>query len=158
MQYENARGAVDELLAKGFNEKEFNAIVQQSVVKANSLVPAGTAAVEITSRVGERTAHGLDWLVGGEHNVVIPDVGKVHAAGQMATIMSKTAMGPGKPDPGLRSALVEYSLPSDIAEAYTEGVMRGGVLFFVRAGDERAAEAANVLHEHKAKHVASYEG
>jgi len=47
-------------------------------------------------------------------------------------------------------------VPPNVARAFADGVSQGGVLFWVRVDDERAAGAAQTFRRHHGKHVANY--
>jgi L-alanine-DL-glutamate epimerase-like enolase superfamily enzyme len=151
--YEDASAAVEELLQKHFEEGKMNAIVQDYVAKGHMDVNLSKVDVAVTDKIGEKTARGLDQLIGGEKGVYIPDVGTVYAAGDTATIVAETAAKPGAADGGLKGALVDFRVPEDLAETYRAGIKGGGVLFWIRADDDRGSEAAEILRSHKAEHV-----
>lgn len=51
--------------------------------------------------------------------------------------------------------LSDFDIPDRTAETYRDGVSSGGVLFWVRAGDEKAAQAVPVFEAYKGKHIVS---
>ncbi len=103
--------------------------------------------------MGEKTAHGLDALLAGQQALNLPDVEEVYAAGEMATILAKTAAAPGTSGEEFRAVLQEFGIPDELSGRYTEGITGGGLLFWIRSDDERAAKAADLLRENHGAHV-----
>jgi hypothetical protein len=154
--YEKAEEAVTALVKKEFSEAEMNAIVQEETAKSAMEVNLEKVGVAMTEKVGAKNVGGLDALVGGQQPVTVPSVGEVYAAGEMATIVAKTAAAPGT-DPGeFQAVLVEFGVPEEVAKAYVGGIQEDGLLFWIRVDDEREAEAIALLNEHKGTHVGSY--
>lgn len=151
--YDQARAAVRELLDKQFPEQCVNIIVQDHVAKGHIAVPWDRINVAVTEM-----EPGLDRIVGRQQSVSLPDVGEVFAAGELGTELAKVGSMAGGGGTGLETALRDFEVPEQIAGAYTKGIRSGGVLCCLRVGDERAAEAANVLWASKADHVAAYPG
>jgi hypothetical protein len=52
-------------------------------------------------------------------------------------------------------ACVHLHVARETAEAYRAGIEGGGLLFWIRTDDGRAAEAASVLRQHEARHLTS---
>jgi hypothetical protein len=153
--YDDAAEAVDTLLQKGFNENEMNAVVLAEVAKGAMNLNLKTVAVEISNEVGERRVYGLERLLGGKRPANLPDLGEVYAAGNEATILAATATIPDAAD-GFKAALAEFAMPEALVDAYQEGIKNGGLLFWLRASDEGASEAAQALREQKASQVAGF--
>jgi len=154
-RYEDCEEALGELLEQGFEEQEMNVIVDQEVAKTNLDVSLQQVDVKATDELGERRT-GLDILLGTEQPVDVPRLGAVYAAGDLATILVKTAAAPDTG--GLEEALMDFSVSRPIADAYAEGILADGLLFWIRTDDERASEAGEILREHNGVHVASYAG
>jgi hypothetical protein len=153
--YEDCAEAVDELIEEGFDEAEMNVIADEEVAKTHLDIDPGRADVEATDELGEE-AKGLDILLGVEQPVVLPGLDDVYAAGDVATVLVKTAASPDTG--GLVSALVEFGVSQPIAHAYVEAMEDGGLLFWLRTGDDRASEGAEILREHNGLHVTSHAG
>ncbi len=155
-QYEDARSAVKALLEDEFDPQEMNVIVLQEIAKNHLEVDLDVVSVAVTDEVGERTVSGLDRLLGGEQPVKLPGMEDVYAAGSLATIVARTAAAPG--EGGLKAALADFTIPEPVAEAFQVGVGDGGLLFWIRVPDERAARAVELLRLHHGQHVADYSG
>lgn len=112
----------------------------------NAAEQAGSGAV-----AGAATGAGLGVLA-GIAALAIPGIGPVIAAGPLAaalgagaaTVGTATAIGAGvgAASGALVGPLVDAGIPRPEAEAYYEGVRRGGTLVIVRADEAGEAEAA----------------
>ncbi|HEX6303990.1 MAG TPA: hypothetical protein VFZ76_07355 [Anaerolineales bacterium] len=76
----------------------------------------------------------------------------------MKTILTKTATAPGGGGSGLKTALIEFNLPANLADRYGAGVEAGNMLFFIRTPDERAAAVSDILREHQAENISGHAG
>jgi hypothetical protein len=156
--YTQAQAAIDLLQAEGFNQDEMNVIVQTEIARDSMDVDLERAKVQVTSKVGQKTIHGLDAMLAGEQSVTVPDVGEVFAAGELATLLVRTAAAPGEADHGLKRTLIDFNIPPDVAREYRVRVEGGGVLFFIRTRDERASQAVALLKENHGMMVSGYAG
>lgn len=132
-----------------------NAILDVEVAKNHLEVDLDRVDVAASEEL-DGTGAGLDIMLGTEQPVAAPGVGDVYVAGQLATILVKTAAAPDTGD--MEVALIDFNVSPAMAAAYTEGLVDGSLLFWIRASDERASEAAEILKEHGGAHVASHTG
>ena len=93
--YEDIKETVDELIAAGFDEGEMNVIVDEEVAKGHLDVNLEHVEVKATDELGEE-ATGLDVMLGVEQPVEVPRLGDVYAAGEIATILARTAASPDR--------------------------------------------------------------
>jgi hypothetical protein len=154
--YQDAEAAAADLLEKGFEEDEMNVIVHEQNAKNHMDVNLEKVKVDATNKVGEQNVHGLVRILAGQRPVRLSDVGPIYAAGEIATMLARAAANPGAVNGGLQAALVDFSVPKEVAEEFTTGIENEGVLFWIRTSDERAPEASSVLHSHKGVHVGNY--
>ena len=154
--FEDAGRAINQLMEQHFDLWKMNIIVSQLVAKNSMDVDLNRVKVGKTDNIGEHYAHGIDWLLGGQQPVKLPDVGPVYAAGELATILVRAASAQGAVDDGLQSALEDFDVPEQVAGQYRTGIKEGGLLFFLRTDDQRAAQAVMLLRQHNASHVANY--
>ena len=70
-------------------------------------------------------------------------IGTVVAAGPLATSLQ----GADRPD--LAMSLLDMGLPQNESEWYAEGVRRGGALVALRAADEVADDAIEILEDYE---------
>lgn len=89
-------------------------------------------------------------LLVGVGLLAIPGVGPVLAAGPIATALGSTALGAGigAAAGGLVGPLVDAGVPRPEAETYSETVRRGGTLVMVRASDDMAQKAVDIMNRH----------
>ena len=104
-------------------------------------------SVRVTDSVGEQTLRGLDRLLGGEQPITVLEAGSVFAAGEMATVLVKTATSPQIGSIGLRGALISLNVSEQSAQVYMEGLKRGHWLFWIRTEDGRATEVRSLLSD-----------
>ena len=156
--YGDAETAIAGLIEHDFSEEEMNVLVREQLAKERREVNLHEVDVKKTDDVGEVAVRGLPRLLGGEQPVHLPGVGNVLAAGNLATLVARTASASGAAAEGLKEALVEMNLPEDRALSFREAIEKGGVLFWIRADEERAPAAAGVLRKENGRHVADYAG
>jgi uncharacterized protein (TIGR02271 family) len=89
---------------------------------------------------------GIIGLLAGLGGLLIPGIGPIVAAGPLVGALA--GAGVGAVAGGLVGALVDLGVPEDDAEYYAEGIRRGGTLVTVRAADERADEAADIMNRY----------
>lgn len=154
-RYPDARDAVKELLDRGYDEDEMNAIVQAHIPREHIDLDLGSVGVQVSESVGNRTARGFDPFLVAHKPVPLPGLGKVYAAGELATVLVDVAPIHGTGVDGLRTALRDF-VPPDVARAFAGEVGRGSVLFWIRTHDERAAVAAQTLRHHHGEYVDDY--
>ena len=150
---DNAQRAVVQLFEQGYPQEQMNAIIQESVAKDYLGINKPEINIEKSARIGSRETRGLETLFGGHQSIVITDTGKVFAAGTIASTVAKTAVS--RPDGGLMIALKEFDIPENIAESYRNGIISGGVLFWIKTDDIRAGEIIVILDQQKAQHILS---
>lgn len=156
--YADADQAVNALLEEGFDEDQMNVLVREQIAKKNLDVGLHRVDVQKSDEVGRQTVRGLPALLGGEQPVPVPDIGGVLAAGDLATNTAQAASASWAPDTGLQKALMELSVPEDVAAAYRDGINEGGLLLWVRTADDQAPAAANALEMNNGKRVSDYSG
>ena len=91
-------------------------------------------------------------LLAGLGLAMIPGVGPVLAAGELATVLGGTALGAGvgAAAGGLLGALVGLGIPEEEAGYYSEGVRRGGALITASVDESRVDEAVAMLKRNNA--------
>jgi hypothetical protein len=152
--YADADEAVRTLQEKGFVGDDINVLVLAQVAKSNmDEVNLARVHVDVTDAVGEQELSGLALLVGNEQPVHVRGVGPVLAAGQLATILANTATETSRADDDLQTMLVSYGIPEETAGSYHAVLTNGGVLAWVRTGDSRVGEVAEVFRSHNGKAV-----
>ncbi|MGD0230918.1 MAG: hypothetical protein ABSC19_11240 [Syntrophorhabdales bacterium] len=153
--YSEAREAVEELIDRHFDEGEMNVVVQELTGRGGMDINSRTMNVDKTASPGTGVMRGLDRLLAGRKPVIMPDAGAVYAAGGMAS-MAAGAATRERPSEGLKNMLLALDVPQELAEFYTNGVLEGGVLLWIRTDEARVAEAANILSRTKGEEIANY--
>ncbi len=154
LEYEDCEAAFDEMVGQGFDEQEINVITKEEVAKTHVDVDLERVHVKATDELGSEST-GLDILLGTQQPVKLGEVGRVYAAGDMATIVAKTAAADGK---GLRETLPDFDVSASASDAYVDGLVNDGILLWIRAADDRVSEVANVLRTHNGVRVSGYGG
>lgn len=150
--YDEARSAVDTLLDLEIEPDDVNAIITEEEGKEAMDVNWGTAAVQVSEEEDAPHAQrreplrGLDGLLAGEQGVLLDDVGRVLAGGELVTLAVNAAASPASEgQAGLYDALLVLGVPEDAARESAEGVKAGGVLVAVRVADELASQARRAV-------------
>ena len=141
------------MLAQDFDADEMNVIVLEEVAKGNIDTDWKKLNVAVTDEVGEQTVQGLTRLLGGEQAIKLANMEDIYAAGELATVLARTASAQSAEGVGLKASLVDFNVPEGVAQVYRDGVEAGGVLFWLRTDDRRGAEATQILSLHHAKQV-----
>jgi hypothetical protein len=150
--YDEAEASVAELIDRHFDEGEMNVIVrepagwtgQDANVTANKTGVPERAVLQRIDRV----------LIDGK-SVIMPDVGAARVAGKIAAMTTGGAIAEKRVH-DLKDILAGLGVPEELAEFYRNGVLGGGLLFWVRTDDGRAAEAGSILSSTTAEKLANY--
>jgi len=154
-RYTDAQASFEALRKQGYDQAAMNVVVQTKVAKEYIDLDMSRVAVNVTDAVGDKTVQGFAPFLAVQRPVPLPGTGDVYAAGDLATLLVKTATAYAPGAGGLEIALKDF-VPADTAQAFAEGVDRGGVLFWVRVEDERAAGVGETLRRYHGKHAANY--
>jgi uncharacterized protein (TIGR02271 family) len=154
-QFDNAQRAVQGLKDAGFRNNDINLIASdQKDEYARQLggrkagTQEGNEAAE-GAAVGAGTGAMLGGLGGfllGIGALFIPGIGPVIAAGPIVATL--IGAGVGAATGGIVGALVGLGIPEDEANAYAEGVRRGGTLVTVRTEDNMAEKAVRIMNQY----------
>jgi len=136
--YPQAQRAIDELVRNGFRRDDLNIVTNKERYQEVEHDDAHGAAVGATTGA----------VLGGAAGLVaamIPGVGPVLAAGPL--IAALVGAGAGAVAGGIIGALVDAGVPEEDARLYEEGIRRGGTLLMVRAENDKAARAAQIMNQ-----------
>lgn len=143
--YGQASQVVADLEAAGCASSDINIIANRYVceesVRAQDPSGAGAGA-GVGAALG-----GTAGLLAGLGVIAIPGLGPVVAAGWLVATLA--GAGFGAATGGLIGGLVGAGLGEEHAQAYAEGVRRGGSLVTVRAEEGRITEAEEILESHR---------
>lgn len=146
---QQAEKAVNSLRNSGFDTNEIS-IVAKEEKKDNGdeenlemdTVADGTATGGVIG--------GLAGLAIGAGALAIPGIGPLFAAGPIAGLISGAATG------GIAGSLIDWGIPAERGEYYEEEVKKGKILAVIRAHDQKAQQAANILRQNGAKDVETH--
>ena len=140
--YGRAQEAVRALEAAGFTSNEIS--IASRVRDNGELVDDATGAATGAS-LGALAGAGTGLLT-ALGVIAIPGVGPLVAAGVLASTLAGAATGAAAG--GLLGALTDYGVSEENAHVYSEGVRRGGTLVSVRAPEERAEMATDIMNRY----------
>lgn len=140
--YGKAQEAVRALETLGFTSEEVS--IASRVGGDGELVDdAGGAATGASVGAVAGAGTGLLTALGV---LAIPGLGPLVAAGVFATTLAGAATGAAAG--GILGALTDYGVNEEDAHVYSEGIRRGGTLVTVRADDDRARMAGEIMNRY----------
>jgi hypothetical protein len=155
--FDEAQRAVDDLLRFGVRRDDISLVARDEhgdMSRAREVGDTGAAESAGAGAVGGSLVGGALGLLVGTGLLIIPGIGPVLAAGPLAagigTIAAAagaTALGAGlgAAAGGLLGGLLGAGVPEDEAQAYVEGVRRGGTLLSVQAADVEADDVREIM-------------
>jgi uncharacterized membrane protein len=150
-QTEHARDAVKDLTDNGFESERISLVVNDSRTEDRELEHAETSddiVNDVSAGAGiGAVLGGITGLVIGLGAFTVPGIGLLIAAGPLATTLA--GLGVGAAAGGLVGALTNLGVREQEAEAYAEGVRRGGTLVMVETDEERSNLAVDILNQHQ---------
>ena len=57
------------------------------------------------------------------------------------------------PNGGLKTIMKEFDLPEETAQKYIDGLIHGGILFWVRTEEKRTGEAISIMESYLARKI-----
>jgi stress response protein YsnF len=136
--YPQAQRAVNELVRNGFRRDDISIVTNKERYTEVEDDDASGAAVGATTGA----------VLGGAAGLVvsmIPGIGPVLAAGPL--IAALVGAGAGAVAGGIIGALVDAGVPEEDARLYEEGIRRGGTLLMVKADNNMAERAAQIMNQ-----------
>ncbi len=165
--FSDADRALIALVENGFDRSAISFAAQERAVIVTRRADGtnGVVAEEeraIPEGVGESAVLGAGEgvVVGGSLGfaagiaaLMIPGIGPLFAAGELATVVASVLAGAmtGATVGGLAGALTHHGLPADTADMYAERVSGGAVVLSIQT--DRAHEAVDILRAAEAVHV-----
>ena len=154
-RYEDAQQAVRKLEAAGVPHSEISIVSNDANQRSRYDTTSGTARTGATrddevdgTAAGATTGAligGGAGLLAGLGLMAIPGLGPVVAAGWLVSTL--VGAGAGAAVGGLAGSLIDAGVDENDAEAYAEGVRRGGTLVTVRAQDNMVERAVDILDD-----------
>ena len=159
-----AQSAVQELINSGFQRNDISLVAndaqgQYANYREVGATGSSTAEGAGAGAVGGGVLGGVLGLLVGVGALAIPGIGPVLAAGPLAAALGAAGAstlvgaGIGAAAGGIIGALVGAGIPEEDAGFYAEGVRRGGTLVLVKASDDMAQRAYDVMRRYGAVDV-----
>ena len=145
--YEDAADALNALRRNGIDPDDINVIVNKDIADSHVETGEDPTTPVLQPRDGIPEQGVLDDLIAGQVAHDLSDVGEVYAAGEIAGVIAATAARTSTGSRQLETALAEFAIPQERAEAMAEGVADGGVLTLVRTRDEEAPAVEDTMWE-----------
>jgi hypothetical protein len=149
---DKARLATETLLLEGFEFKQINVVVQESVAKNKLFI--SSQALKVEQNRSNYPLNGIERLLGGRQAFPSPDAGPLLCAGPEATTFVNAARY--KSDLGLKFSLLGIQLPESIADYFRNGVKEGGLLFWIRVDDNKAGEVVKTMEYRNGLKIVSF--
>jgi len=145
-KYESAQKMSQILKDEGFRDQEISVVASDVAGvhrphgrASDEEAPSNTATGAVTGGV----VGGAIGLAANLAAAAVPGLGAIVAAGPL--VVALTGAGAGAVAGGLIGALTDEGIPEERASYYAEAVRRGGAIVTVRADDERADRAAEMM-------------
>jgi uncharacterized protein (TIGR02271 family) len=152
--YSEAQSVVEELVTIGVPRSEISIVANDSDGRysgSGTDTASGTASGAGKGAVLGGAIGGAAGLAAGLAGLAIPGIGPIIAAGPIAAALA--GAGAGAVAGGLIGGLTHVGVSEEDAHYYAESVRRGGALVTVRAEDDIAERAAEVMRNHNAVDV-----
>ncbi len=160
-EFQEAQLAINRLLERHFDRDAISVVannveahytadeaadVEQNDVRREAMADGAKTGAGAGALVGTGIG-GVLGLLAGIGTIVIPGVGPIVAAGPLLSTLAGAGAGAaaGAAIGGLVGALVRVGVPEHDAQFYAEAVRRGGVLVILKANDDVATIAADIL-------------
>src|SRR5512134_1992029 len=148
---QKAEQALQHLLDAGYRRDDVSVVARGSEGEAGEV--RERTHEESRAGTGAATGAGIGAALGSAGGLLaglgllaIPGFGPIIAAGPIVAAL--TGAGVGAAAGGLAGALIGLGIPKEEAETYAEAVRRGGYLVIVKASDQDASRAAEILNRH----------
>lgn len=152
-QFDDARRAVQDLRDAGFSNEDISMIARDEGGQYSRYLDADRTGEKQDISDGAAAGAGVGAVLGGLGGLLvglgalmIPGIGPVIAAGPIITTLA--GAGVGAVAGGVIGALVDLGIPEEHANYYAEGVKRGGTLVVLRANDDQADMAADIMNRY----------
>ncbi|HEX6387683.1 MAG TPA: hypothetical protein VF177_23690 [Anaerolineae bacterium] len=153
--FNDAELAIEQLKRAGFTRDDIGILARGYLVQEHLDDDAGEEVLQ-GARTGALAGTGIGGILGllaSGVSVSIPLVGPLLAAGTLAATLGGAVAGAVYGS--LIGALLSLGMREEEAEFYAEGVGKGGVMVFVEAEGERAAEAWQIMRRARDERAAS---
>jgi len=132
-----AEQAVKQLRSNGFSTEEINIISKDKQESGETTELTDDSIMDGTMTGG--AIGGVGGLLLGAGALAIPGVGPIIAAGPIAATISGAIGG------GIAGGLIDWGIPSEKSEAYSNQVSSGSTLAVIKTTQDKVAQAIQVL-------------
>lgn len=139
---DDAQDAVQDLLDNDLARSAISLVARTAEPRARAVAEAAEED-EGGLPPADAAVSGVRAMLSGARTLNVPAIGTVVAAGPLASTLRE----PGGAD--LATLLLDLGLPQPESEWYAEGVRRGGALVALRAPDEVADDAIEILEDYE---------
>lgn len=148
-RFEDAQKAVHALTDAGFDRNNISMVARDKDGEYTRQLDQRGEGEDVTD--GAATGAGIGAVLGGLGGLLvglgalaIPGIGPVIAAGPLISTLAGAGIGAAAG--GIVGALVDLGIPEEHAQAYAEGVRRGGTLVTLRADDAKADQGVSIMN------------
>jgi hypothetical protein len=148
--FDEAQRVARELLTEGFASSDINVVASnvRGEFRNDDRIAVTDTSNAATGAVAGGVLGGAAGIAVSLMGLTLPGLGPIIAAGPLAAALS--GAGAGVIAGGLIGSLTELGVSSTDAEYYAEAVRRGGALVTVRADEDVADRAVDIMREHNA--------
>jgi len=148
--FDEAQRVARELMDEGYAGSDINVVASniRGEFREDERVKVVDTHNATTGAVAGGVLGGAAGLAVSLMGLTVPGLGPIIAAGPLAATLS--GAGAGVVAGGLIGGLTELGVSKPDAEYYAEAVRRGGALVTVRADDDAADRAVDIMREHGA--------
>jgi len=132
-----AEQSVKQLRANGFSTEEINIISKDKHQSGQTTELTDDSIMDGTMTGG--AIGGVGGLLLGAGALAIPGIGPIVAAGPIAATISGAISG------GIAGGLIDWGIPSEKSEAYSNQVSSGSTLAVIKTTESKVAQAIQVL-------------
>ena len=132
-----AEQSVKQLRANGFSTEEINIISKDKQQSGQTTELTDDSIMDGTMTGG--AIGGVGGLLLGAGALAIPGIGPIIAAGPIAATISGAISG------GIAGGLIDWGIPSEKSEVYSNQVSSGSTLAVIKTTDAKVAQAIQVL-------------
>jgi hypothetical protein len=132
-----AEQSVKQLRANGFSTEEINIISKDKHQSGQTTELTDDSIMDGTMTGG--AIGGVGGLLLGAGALAIPGIGPIIAAGPIAATISGAISG------GIAGGLIDWGIPSEKSEVYSDQVSSGSTLAVIKTTEAKVAQAIQVL-------------